>query len=199
VLAALRLEARHQVLNLAITNLPVKRHKTVGGAKIAVILGDFVFENLMIPEAIPGQFTKDAVVLVQVLAEVREDQVGVDQPLEALKAFLDFAPLRGEKAVAKIVDDEFAGRHAFQEEARAVAGFAPADFVSAEDDPDHAELLVAAEKAKKSAATANLNIVAVGAETQNVVASADFFSQNEWKQSTPSGGPSPHAEPRHWA
>src|SRR5947209_19915867 len=118
----------------------------------------------MIPKGIPSQITQDAVVLMQVLAEVREDQAGVDQPLKILKGFLDFAPLRGEKAVTKIVNDNLAGPDSPQEKPRAVPGFPLTDFVTTEDDPNHADVLVTPEKAQKGPAAADLNVVTVGAE-----------------------------------
>ena len=52
-----------------------QRHEHVRHAEVAVELGNFVFEDQVIAERVPGQLVDDAVVLVQIVPAVREDHV----------------------------------------------------------------------------------------------------------------------------
>ena len=53
-LFALRGEVREQVLDFLPSDGFGKRDEKVGSAKIAFVFGDFVFENQMITECVPG-------------------------------------------------------------------------------------------------------------------------------------------------
>ncbi len=66
-----------------------QRHEDVGVAEISLVLGDVVLEDQMIAEGIPRKLTDRAVVLVQVVASTRQDQVGRELPPELVEAARD--------------------------------------------------------------------------------------------------------------
>src|SRR5690349_22416320 len=84
-------------------------------AQAAVVLRNLVFENRMVAKRVPGQLARDAMVLVQVAALVREDQVGHGQLLEALEVFLDRGVLARKVAVAKAAEQHALPARAGQE------------------------------------------------------------------------------------
>ena len=84
-----------QVLNLPVAGRPVERNEGVGRAQITVVLRDLVFENQVIPERIPGQVRHQPMVLMQVVAGMREDHVGPTAAGELVEAVLQFGAAYG--------------------------------------------------------------------------------------------------------
>ena len=58
-------------------------------AHVSVPFRDLVLEDQVIPERVPGQLADQAVVLMEVVTGVREDELGVDPRLELLEDILD--------------------------------------------------------------------------------------------------------------
>ena len=75
------------------------------GAEVAVVLGDLVLQHRVVAPGVPGQLRDQAVVLVPVVAEVGEDEVGRPVTLERLEVLLHPGAGVGEEAVAVRVDD----------------------------------------------------------------------------------------------
>ena len=55
----------------------IHRHVNVRLTEIAIPLRDLVFENGVIAERVPGQVADLAVILVRIVAPMREDQIGI--------------------------------------------------------------------------------------------------------------------------
>src|SRR4051794_11485165 len=68
-------EIAHQRLNLFSASPLRQGHKKVGRTEIRVILGDFVFEDEMVPESVPGKFADHAVILMKIVAEMGKDEI----------------------------------------------------------------------------------------------------------------------------
>ena len=54
----------------------VRWHERIGRADVPVVLRDLVLEDQVVAERVPRQLGDEAMVLVQIGALVREDQVG---------------------------------------------------------------------------------------------------------------------------
>ena len=80
------------------TRTLVERDVGVRPTEIAVALHDLVLEDEMVPEGVVGQVRDEPVVLVPVVAVVREDDVGPHLVLERLEVVLDLD--RGVREVA---------------------------------------------------------------------------------------------------
>src|ERR1051325_11315053 len=85
VLGALGCEMRPQELGLALRALLGDREEDVARREVAVVLRDLELEDEMVPERVPGQLGGEAVILVRILAGVREDEIGRDFGLQALE------------------------------------------------------------------------------------------------------------------
>ena len=85
LLGALASEMRVQQFNLARQRRRRDRHVDIGLADVSIPLGNLVFENAVIAERIPRQAADLAMVLVRVVAIMREDHVGIDARLLALR------------------------------------------------------------------------------------------------------------------
>ena len=81
--------------------LVVEVDEEVRRAQVAVVLRDLVLEDQMVAKRVPGQLRDEAMILVQIAAPVREDQVRGDLALEALEVLLDLGAVVREEAVAE--------------------------------------------------------------------------------------------------
>jgi hypothetical protein len=61
----------------------------VRSAEIPIVFRNFIFENEMVPERIPGEFRNQAMILMQVQTLMREDEVGRDLCLQRLEEGFD--------------------------------------------------------------------------------------------------------------
>src|SRR5262249_35231802 len=73
---ALRLETAEDIFRFSTANRFVQRNKQVRRPQVAVVFRNFVFQNQMRSKSIPGQFRDQAMILVQVVSVMSEDQVG---------------------------------------------------------------------------------------------------------------------------
>ena len=72
-------------LDLAPAGGLVQRHEAVRRAEIAIVLGNLVLQDQVVAERIPGQIGDQPMVLMPIVAIVREDQVRDAPPLQALR------------------------------------------------------------------------------------------------------------------
>ena len=156
--------------DLLLAPLLVERHVRIRPAEVAVELGDLVLEHEVIAEAVVGEVRDQPVVLVPVFAIVREHEVGPDLALQLLEEFLDRHRGVGEEAVAErlLHETPFAGH--LQERARAFSRFLRPRFVPAQDHPGEPRNRQLAQEAEQSPAAADLDVVAVCSETEQLVA-----------------------------
>src|SRR2546427_2672478 len=67
-------EVRQDRVDSAAAEGLLKRHEDVRCPEIAVVLRDFVLEDEVIPEGVPRQLRDQSMILVEVVAIVRQDQ-----------------------------------------------------------------------------------------------------------------------------
>jgi len=94
------------MINFARAHRFVERHEKIRLAEIAIVFGDFVFQNQMIAERVPGQLGDQAMVLVCIFAVLGEYQIRPPLLQLFFKNSFDFCALEGEEAIAKIFDDQ---------------------------------------------------------------------------------------------
>jgi hypothetical protein len=110
-------------------------NKEIGGAEITVIFGNFVFQNQVVPEGVPGEITNYPMVLVEIVAVMGENQIGFKMLFQLFKAQFDFFACRGEEAGGKILNDDLLLFRLPQEQPGAFSCFPVAGWISAEDYP----------------------------------------------------------------
>src|ERR1035441_8215422 len=140
-----------------------KRHIGRRRAQVSLVLGDFVFQYQVIAECIPGQFSYDAVILVQIGTVMAEDQIRVWLLLQSLKHFLDRCILRREKAIAKTVHDHLGAVRTTQEAPGAGAKLALAPRIRAKHDPGDIGI-VAPQQRQSRPAAADIDVIAMRAD-----------------------------------
>ena len=69
----------------------LQSHVGVRAPEVAVPLRDLVLEDEVVTEGVPGQVAHEAVVLVEIVARMCQDKIGVDPGLQALEDVLDRA------------------------------------------------------------------------------------------------------------
>ena len=89
----------------------------------------------MASERIPCEFIDDAMILMQVFAIVRKNQIGGNLFLQSLKILFDGLPVVREETLAKSFHDYGLGRSASEETGGALERFFAATSIGAEDDP----------------------------------------------------------------
>jgi hypothetical protein len=75
MLRALRVEMFQDQFDFPSREFFIEGNEKIRKAKVAVEFWDFIFENQMVAERVPGQFANEAMVLMQVRAVVRENYV----------------------------------------------------------------------------------------------------------------------------
>ena len=110
-------------------------------------------------------------ILVHVLPAVREDGIGLidiaDLFGQLMDEVLDLLALVGEVAIAKVGNDNL-GRNVRQESLRTGLRFGAPRTSGAKDDPSHFRFGVFVQQLEQRAATTDLNVVGVAAQTENV-------------------------------
>src|SRR5437879_1239927 len=136
--------------------------------QVAIPLGDLVLQNQVIAERLPDDVRDDPVILVAVVAAMRENHVRRKRSLDRFEHLLDLAQGGGEVAIAELVDVDLARSSPGQELAGALPGLALAGSSgAAEDDPMTVHVAPCREEGEDRAATADLDVVGVGAETKD--------------------------------
>src|SRR5262245_51883821 len=97
--------------NLASRELTGDRYKDIRTTEVTVIFNDFVLQDQLVPPGVPGQFTDCPMILMKVVASMRENQVRPTSSLERLEFLLDQGKFGGKKAVRKVPKDDL-GRFA---------------------------------------------------------------------------------------
>ena len=98
---ALAAERRLQVLDLPGAGASRQGDEAVGRAEVAIVFGNFVFQDQVITEGVPREIGNEAVVLVAIVTIVGEHEVGRATRLECFECLLDRSSLIREEAVAE--------------------------------------------------------------------------------------------------
>ena len=80
-----------------------ERNEDVRPAEVAVDLRDLVLEDEVVAERVPCQLARKPVVLVEVVAGVREHEVGIDASLQILEHVLHLTADVRQEAVPELV------------------------------------------------------------------------------------------------
>ncbi len=159
-------KSRHQHLELPAPDPPAQGHEYVGLPEVAVVLGDLVLEDRMGPEGVPGQLPHQAVVLVEIVSEMREDQVGI-QALHLLEHVLHRRSLVRQVAVPEGVEPHVPGACAAQQPRRAPLRLGRPRGVAGQDHPVDVDLGIPVEQGQQRAGAPDLDVVGVGAQQQD--------------------------------
>ena len=156
------------MLGLSARNVAQQGDVEIRLPQVAIPLGDLVLQNQVIAERLPGDVRDDPVILVAVVAAMSENHVRRERSLDRFEHVLDLAQGGGEVPVAELVDVYPARSGPGQELAGALPGLALAGSSgTAEDDPMTVHVAPGREEGEDRAATADLDVVGVGAETKD--------------------------------
>jgi len=118
----LRLEVAAEILRFLPAERLIEADEHIRDTEVAVVLRDFVFQDGVIAEGVPGEIREHAVVLMAVVAEVSEHEVRLERALDALELLFDLLHARREVAVAELLHDDGRLGGAGEEGRGAVAG-----------------------------------------------------------------------------
>src|SRR5215469_2120744 len=180
-LAGLGVERTQNVRDLTLAKRLIETHEEIGCSPIAIVLRNFIFEDQVIPEGVPRQLRNQPVILMEIVAMVSEDEIGLKIALDRLHEFLDGPPLVREKTVAKASNYNARPSRCLEKQPRGLAGFSFSLRRGTENDPVELEIGIFPRQAKNRAAATDLNIVAVRAKTQNLANSSLCIAQAQIK------------------
>src|SRR5260370_39583792 len=115
----------------------------------------------MTAKGVPSQFTDHPVILMQIVAAVRQNNVRYECFLQLLEFTFDLRLLRREKAVAVLTDHHFLFLRGRQEQARRPRCLFLSNRSRTEHPPLTFDFRMLAREAHNRSSTTNLNIVAV--------------------------------------
>ena len=153
--------------NLGLGGFLGKRDEYGRPPQITVVLWNLVFQDEMIAEGIPGQFRQQTVVLVRIVRLVGEYQVRRNQLLQFFKNSLHFGAVIGHESVGKFLQDETIDMRAAKRLRRELC-LRPTNANGAEDDPVKGDGGVLLDEAQNRAAAADLDVVGMRTEAQNL-------------------------------
>src|SRR5436190_529495 len=78
VLVSLALEVAQQRGDFALGDFAGHRHVNIRSAEVAVVFWNFVLEHEMTPERVPGEIRQHAMILVSIVAKMRQDEIGFE-------------------------------------------------------------------------------------------------------------------------
>src|SRR5690242_19467712 len=105
---------------------------------------------------------------MKIMPGVREDEVRGHARFQVFEVFLDLYAFEREKTVSKIEDFDRPLGSPFEEKGGAAPRFALAIGPGAKDDPINVDVPARSEQLQDSAATADLNVVGMGAQAKNL-------------------------------
>jgi hypothetical protein len=105
-------------------------------------------------------------VLMSIVAAVRQDQIGIDSALEALEPLLDRGALEWKEAILESSNFHVERRGAAQKAEGAALGFACSARVAAEDDPVNGDASARGDQTEKRTAATDFEVIGMGAEAK---------------------------------
>ncbi len=105
-LFALRGKVCEQMIDFLAGAVFRQRHEKVRRAEVAFVFRNFVFQNRVIAEGVPGELGDEAMVLMEIFAAVGKNEVGLHFALQADEGFLEFQAGEGETGVAELVEGD---------------------------------------------------------------------------------------------
>src|SRR5690606_19829184 len=107
MLGTLRIIAIHELAHLTFHVPLIENNKERRTTCIAIVLRNLIFQDQMVSKCIPCELREQAMVLVQVMLIVREDEVGVPFLFKLLEKILHLCILLRKVSISKILDDNF--------------------------------------------------------------------------------------------
>src|SRR5271170_845830 len=153
--------------NFSLAQRFIKSDEEIRRAQIAVVFGNFVFENQMIAECIPGQLANQAMILMQIVSSVSKYQVGFETSLNRRDEFLDRFALVRKITIAEIPDHHVRTACVLQKRTSGLASFAFSHRIRTEYHPVKLELGIFLDQAKDRAAASDFDVVAMRAQAQD--------------------------------
>ena len=92
----------HKEASLALQDLRRQWHVQVRLIQIAVPFGNLIFEDQVIAECVPSMPGDLAMILVRIVAAMRENEVRIYLVLEVLEPPFNLAALRGKEAILEL-------------------------------------------------------------------------------------------------
>src|SRR5262249_12498033 len=120
------------------TNGLVQGHKHIGRTHIPVVFWYLIFEDQVASKGVPGQLVQEAMILMQVVAKMSKDQIGLCVLFKAFKLLFDLCTLVREKTIAKGPDQKPARSVLSEKELGTKLRFLSPRRIGTEDDPCHA-------------------------------------------------------------
>jgi hypothetical protein len=185
--AFLGLEAAHKDVHLLATQRLRESNEEIGRAQVAIILGNLVFQNHVVPETVPRKFTNQAMVLMQVAAAMSENQIRSERPLQYLEGIFDPSALEREIAIPKILEDDPRSSGGPQEKLRRFRRLPFSLRCGTEDHPIKFQTGMLLLQSEKSAPAADFNVIAMRAQTKHSAQRLLFVANSKTKHCDRSG------------
>ena len=160
-------EVLMQKLDLALKRCLAERLIDIGASKVPIPLGNLILKDHMVAKRVPGQPRDLAMILVGVIATVREYDVRIDLAFDRLEFVLELSALIGEVAVAKAAQIDLRARRTAQKPIGRLRCFILARSDGAEDHPTNIECDAPLDPIEDRAAATYLDIVRVRAQAEN--------------------------------
>src|SRR6266403_597189 len=165
-LRALRLERIHEVTNLLLAHFGPHRHEQVRLSQVAVILRNFILQNEMVSECVPGQFRNQAMVLVGILAVVRKDKVRGNR-LQLFEDRFDFPTDKRHESILEFLQQGRLGNILSGKQRGPTLRFSGPDSKRAEHHPIYQAIRILLGQTEDRRATANFDVVRMRSQTKN--------------------------------
>ena len=131
------------------------------------ISGNLVFEDQVIAECVPRMLADLTMILVRIIAAMRQNEVGIDPRLEALEPTFDLVALGGKKAIFELHNLDARARRGVEEVVGRLPRFLFSRADPAKHAPRHIKVVALCDPRQQRPAGANLYIVRMSSEAQN--------------------------------
>ena len=133
-------ETLDDILNFFATDRITQMNEKIGRPDISIVLDDFVFQDEVIPECVPSQLRYKAVVLMEVLAIMCQDEIRRGFSLQFFEEIFYLSPNVGEKSISKPFDSDFFSSRIRQKEICTLDRFIHPLLSRSQHDPAHSHL-----------------------------------------------------------
>ena len=147
IFISLSLKMGHEQADLFLAGRVVQVNEEIGGTHIAVPLRDFIFEDEVIPEGIPGQLRHDPMILVEIVPVMSEHDIRRLVGLQLFKELLDLFRSIWEEAGLEAFDGDVSLVGMLQEAFSTHRGLSVSFAAGAEYDPAHSGLRIFRDQA----------------------------------------------------
>src|SRR5215207_434194 len=143
-------------------------NEDVRRSEVAVVLGNLVLENQVIPKRVPGQLCHQTVVLMKIHPVVRQDEVWSDLAFQPLEKVLDIGAAVRQEAVSEALDDDPMLACAAKERLAAPTCLLRTFLLGAQDHPGDDALREGLDQLQDRPAATDLDVVRVSPEGQDL-------------------------------